>query len=224
MATNATDELQLEMAALPSAGSKPKLTRTGKILLGVTGATFVAVTAITTPFVVPALRKICLPYVPATTEQVQNVLSVLGGHAKGRRLIDLGSGDGRIAIEAARHGFCAEGIELNPWLVLFSRYRARREGLHRDTKFHTRDLWKHDLSSYDDIVVFGVDCMMEPLRLKLVQEMGDTCRVVACRFPVPSCEPAHTAGEGLDTVWLYTKSDLLRSVRNLKSELPSHIH
>ena len=50
--------------------------------------------AVTTPFVLPALRKVCLPYVPATTTQVSNVLRILEGR-KGS-LIDLGSGDGRI--------------------------------------------------------------------------------------------------------------------------------
>jgi len=65
------------------------------------------------------LSKICLPYVPATTQQVENVMTLL----KGRRgpIIDLGSGDGRIVIESAKHGLPAEGIELNPWLVLYSR-------------------------------------------------------------------------------------------------------
>lgn len=46
------------------------------------------------PFVSPALRKVCLPYVPATNLQIQNVLSVIKGR-KGK-LVDLGSGDGRI--------------------------------------------------------------------------------------------------------------------------------
>ena len=43
---------------------------------------------------------------------------------KGRQgpIVDLGSGDGRIVIEAAKRGIPAEGVELNPWLVLYSRY------------------------------------------------------------------------------------------------------
>lgn len=53
-------------------------------------------TVVCVPFVSPALRKICLPYVPATTAQVENVFKALAGR-KGS-LIDLGSGDGRITI------------------------------------------------------------------------------------------------------------------------------
>jgi hypothetical protein len=50
--------------------------------------------AICVPFVTPALRRICLPYVPATLDQVQNVLKGLEGRSG--TLVDLGSGDGRI--------------------------------------------------------------------------------------------------------------------------------
>ncbi len=86
------------MSELPSldSGEKKeyKLTFTGKVLLGVTGGVFVGVCALATPFISPALRKVCLPYVPATTRQVDNVMSLLQGRSG--TLIDLGSGDGRI--------------------------------------------------------------------------------------------------------------------------------
>jgi len=46
------------------------------------------------PFINPAFRKICLPYVPATHQQIINVMQALKGRTGS--LIDLGSGDGRI--------------------------------------------------------------------------------------------------------------------------------
>ncbi|XP_022199800.2 ATP synthase subunit C lysine N-methyltransferase-like [Nilaparvata lugens] len=66
----------------------------GTALACITGGAAVLLTVISAPFVSPALRRICLPYVPATNAQVNNVLEALVGR-KGR-LIDLGSGDGRI--------------------------------------------------------------------------------------------------------------------------------
>lgn len=45
-------------------------------------------------------------------------------------------------IAAAKRGFTATGLELNPWLVWFSRYKAWRAGLHRSTSFYISDLWK----------------------------------------------------------------------------------
>lgn len=69
-------------------------TKTRALVFGICGTTFVGVCALTIPFISPAFRKICLPYVPATTTQVANVLKALNGR-KGR-LLDIGSGDGRI--------------------------------------------------------------------------------------------------------------------------------
>lgn len=123
----------------------------------------------------PALRKYCLPYIPATNEQIANILTAL----KGRRgtLLDLGSGDGRIVIgrylnnlirsqeqyfilEAAKHDFNSHGVELNPWLVLFSKFSAFREGAASRVKFYRKDLWKFNISQYDNIVIFGVEQMV----------------------------------------------------------------
>ena len=97
--------LENELAAISaSTVSRPKLTKTGKVLLGIAGASFVGMCAVTVPFILPAARRICLPYVPATDTQVQNVMSLLAGCKPGR-LVDLGSGDGRIVVEAAKRGF-----------------------------------------------------------------------------------------------------------------------
>ena len=92
------DILESDDASKPK--ERPTLTRTGKILLGVSAASFVTVFAVTTPFILPALRKFCLPYVPATTQQVENVVRML--RTSSGKLIDLGSGDGRIVSRKIR--------------------------------------------------------------------------------------------------------------------------
>ncbi len=61
-------------------------------------------------------------------------------------------------IEGARRGFRAHGIELNYWLVLYSRLAAARTKMGAaggQATFSRQDLWKADLSGYDDIVIFG---------------------------------------------------------------------
>ncbi|XP_073772276.1 uncharacterized protein isoform X1 [Danio rerio] len=114
--------------------------RLGIIATCVVGGSLVALYAVTGPFVAPALRKVCLPFVPATGTQLENVFSVLKGRSGS--LVDIGSGDGRIVIAAAKRGFKAVGFELNPWLVWYSRYKAWREGVHHTTSFYISDLWK----------------------------------------------------------------------------------
>ncbi|XP_048580315.1 ATP synthase subunit C lysine N-methyltransferase isoform X2 [Nematostella vectensis] len=129
----------------------------GKVILGVTGAAVVGLVAVTTPFVLPALRKVCVPYVPATDKQIVNVLRM----CRPGTLVDLGSGDGRVVIAAAKQGCQAHGVELNPWLVYYSRLQARLQGLHNKATFSRQDLWKVNLKHYDNIVIFGVSEMDE---------------------------------------------------------------
>ncbi|CAM5091689.1 ATP synthase subunit C lysine N-methyltransferase isoform X1 [Lepidochelys kempii] len=192
----------------------------GMLVPGIVGGTLVVLYAVVTPFITPALRKICLPFVPATSTQIENVLKML--QYRSGSLVDIGSGDGRIVsyktlaplnsctsnsvikvIAAAKEGFKAVGYELNPWLVWYSRYRAWREGMHHNAKFYISDLWKVSFSQYTNVVVFGVPQMMPQLEKKLEEELVHNARVVACRFPFPHWMPDHTTGEGIDVVWAY---------------------
>jgi len=73
---------------------KKSRSRVGVIVTGLLGGSLVVLYAVAAPFIAPALRKYCLPFVPATTAQVKNVLGVL--RARSGTLADIGSGDGRI--------------------------------------------------------------------------------------------------------------------------------
>ncbi|KAJ8711320.1 hypothetical protein PYW07_008562 [Mythimna separata] len=193
----------MELELLQGSGTKSssKLSSTGKALIYVTGGLAVGVSIICIPFTVPALRKVCLPYVPATTEQLLGVSKALAGRSG--KLLDVGSGDGRIVFTAAKLGFQADGVELNPWLVYYSRIAALLTPEYRGSKFFRRDLWKFDLKPYNNIVIFGVEQMMQEFENKLLKETNKDTVVVACRFPLPNMTPVETIGSGVDTVWKY---------------------
>lgn len=77
----------------------------GKILIGASAAVAVGISVVCFPFVSPALRKFTLPYVPATDNQLKNILKVLPKNPQNNvKVLDIGSGDGRIVIEAAKRG------------------------------------------------------------------------------------------------------------------------
>lgn len=118
-------------------------------------------------------------------------------------VLDIGSGDGRIVLATAKQGFQATGVELNRWLVYFSRLKARQLGLSRSSSFYRTDLWKHDLNQYDNIVIFGVEQMMADLEKKMIKEVKHDSLVVACRFKFPGLVPIKEIGTGVDTVWTY---------------------
>ncbi|XP_003220077.4 ATP synthase subunit C lysine N-methyltransferase isoform X1 [Anolis carolinensis] len=195
------DSTAQQVLPLPVTSEGSKQRNWGILLTGVIGGTLVALYSVVTPFIAPALRKHCLPFVPATSKQIENVLNLLKG--RNGSLVDIGSGDGRIVIAAAKLGFKAVGYELNPWLVWYSRYRAWKEGVHQDARFYISDLWKVSFSQYTNIVIFGVPQMMLPLEKKLGEELPLDARIIACRFPFPHWKPTHNFGEGIDTVWAY---------------------
>ncbi|RZC42633.1 protein FAM173B [Asbolus verrucosus] len=172
----------------------------------------IGITVICASFVSPAFRKFCLPYIPATKTQIDNVLIALAGRQG--RLLDVGSGDGRIVLgstvdafniftKMAKNHFEAHGVELNFWLVMYSRLNALTKGLGHKTEFHRGDLWKFHVGRYDNIVIFGVEQMMADLERKFELECKSNCHVVACRFPLPNKTPIRTVGHGVDTVWVY---------------------
>ncbi|XP_034827848.1 ATP synthase subunit C lysine N-methyltransferase [Maniola hyperantus] len=178
-----------------------KLSMLGKTLIYTTGGLAIGMSIVCIPFVSPAFRKVCLPYVPATTDQLAGVTRALKGRSG--RLLDVGSGDGRIVFTAAKLGFKAEGVELNPVLVYFSKIAALANRQYRNTKFYRQNLWAFDLMPYNNIVIFGVEQMMKDFEKKLLLEVKDDTVVVACRFPLPNIRPVETIGHGVDTVWKY---------------------
>ncbi|XP_015914326.1 ATP synthase subunit C lysine N-methyltransferase [Parasteatoda tepidariorum] len=175
----------------------------GLIAVGTFGTVAVGLIAGCFPFVLPAFRRICLPYVPATDTQVSNVIRLLKKR-KGK-VIDLGSGDGRIVLSAAKLGFESVGVELNPWLVLYSKWKALSLGLRKKSSFKRQDIWKTDLRNFENVVIFGVEQMMSQLEEKLVTELSENACVIACRFPLPNWKESLSVGKGIDTVWIYEK-------------------
>uniref|UniRef100_A0A0N4ZNW7 ATP synthase subunit C, plastid n=1 Tax=Parastrongyloides trichosuri TaxID=131310 RepID=A0A0N4ZNW7_PARTI len=68
----------------------------GTIIAGSIGAGALGITALSIPFVAPAFRRVCIPYVPATPQQLSNISKALQKCKNIGSLIDLGSGDGRV--------------------------------------------------------------------------------------------------------------------------------
>lgn len=193
----------MELEVLQNTESKghSKLSPVGKFLIYGTGGLAVGVSIVCISFVSPAFRKFCLPYVPATTDQLLGVTKALAGRSG--RLLDVGSGDGRIVFTAAKLGFKSDGVELNPWLVYYSRIAALLDPKCRGSKFYRKNLWKFDLKPYENIVIFGVEQMMSEFEKKLLKEANRDTVVVACRFPLPNMVPTETIGHGVHTVWKY---------------------
>jgi SAM-dependent methyltransferase len=104
-------------------------------------------------------------------------------------VVDLGSGDGKIAIAAAKRGARARGIEYNPDMVALSRRRAREENVKVD--FVHGDIFKTDFSRADVVTMYLLPSLNEKLRPTLLRMKPGT-RVTTHQFLIGDWEPDRT--------------------------------
>jgi SAM-dependent methyltransferase len=103
-------------------------------------------------------------------------------------LIDLGSGDGRMAIAAAKRGARAVGVEYNPDLVELSRRRAREADVADKATFVQGDMFEADISKATVLALFLLPENLERLRDKFLSLPPGT-RIVLNTYGIPGWEP-----------------------------------
>jgi len=112
----------------------------------------------------------------------------------GDRAADLGSGDGRVVIALARRGAEAHGFEINPALVLLSRWNIRRSGCAARAHVHWQSFWSIDLSGFDAVTLFQGGFIMKRLEKKVLGELAAGARVVSDYWGFPTIQPVHVSG------------------------------
>lgn len=106
-------------------------------------------------------------------------------------LVDLGSGDGRTVISAAKRGATARGIEYNPDMVALSKSAALREGVSDRATFEQADIFESDFSDATVVTLFllpGLNLRLKPTLL----DMAPGTRVVSNSFTMGDWEPDET--------------------------------
>jgi precorrin-6B methylase 2 len=103
-------------------------------------------------------------------------------------LMDLGSGDGRTVITAAKRGLRAQGIEYNPDMVDLSNRNAKAAGVTARASFMKADLFETDFSKAQVITMFLLPTINMKLRPKLL-EMRPGTRVVSNSFTMEDWQP-----------------------------------
>lgn len=118
----------------------------------------------------PAQAQDEVPFI-TTPDRVTLAMLELAGVTAADRLIDLGSGDGRIVITAAkRFGARGLGVEIVPDLVAQSRAHAQKAGVAERAEFRVQDLFETDLRPYSVITMYllpAVNLQLRPTLLKL---------------------------------------------------------
>src|SRR5438874_2050146 len=115
-------------------------------------------------------------------------------------VIDLGSGDGRTVITAAKRGARALGIEYNPSMVELSRRNAEKEGVGGKATFAKADLFESDFSKATVITMFLLPDINLKLRPKILDLKPGT-RIVSNTFTMSDWMPDETATVGDCVAW-----------------------
>ncbi len=143
------------------------------------------------------------PYVPTRQEDVERMIK-LAQITSTDRVADLGSGDGRIVIAAAKAGAAdALGIEIHSGLVKKSQLSAKLAHL-TNARFFAQSFWKTDFSDRTVIFLYQVPYTMRRLEKKLHDELPIGARIISNDFKFVDWKPVSEHGR----IRVYTKSSL----------------
>jgi len=133
-----------------------------------------------------------IPFIPTPIGVVDRMLE-LAEVKKGDVLYDLGSGDGRIVIRAAKkHGVRAVGIEMDQELLAQSKKAAKAEGVSHLVEFRSEDALKADLSSATVVTLYMLPWFNEALKPNLQKMLRPGARIVAHDFGIEGWRPDKT--------------------------------
>lgn len=148
--------------------------------------------------------KKIVPFVPTPEEVVEKMLE-LAEIKDGDVVYDLGSGDGRIVIMAAKkYGVRAVGFEIDPRLVKESRERIRREKLEHLAEIREQDILTVDLSPATVLTMYLLPDVNLKLKPKILKQLRPGARVVSHDFDMGEWQPEKVVSAGdSDTVYLW---------------------
>jgi len=124
-------------------------------------------------------------FVPSADDKLASMLK-LAKPKKGEKIVDLGSGDGKVVFALAKLGYKVDGIEINPILVNRSRKTAKELGLENLVTFKRISFWNVDFSEYDLLLLYGTTYIMKKLEKKLQSELKPGARIVSNYFQFPT--------------------------------------
>lgn len=132
------------------------------------------------------------PFITTPPEVVQRMLT-MAGTRPGDLVVDLGSGDGRIVIAAARQfGARGLGIELDAALVEKSRQAARSAGVADKVSFVQGDVLVTDISRASVVTVYLLPALMAKLQSRFIEELAPGTRIVSHAFAMAGWTPDAT--------------------------------
>ena len=143
-------------------------------------------------------------YVPTPQEVVEEMLRV-AGVKRGDVLYDLGSGDGRIPITAAKKfGIRATGIDIDPERIWEAEVNAKKEGVENLVRFRREDLFTANFRDATVITLYLLPALNMKLRPRLWAELKPGTRIVSHQFPMGDWKPEKTIEMNGRVIYFWT--------------------
>jgi precorrin-6B methylase 2 len=151
------------------------------------------------------LRPPDVVYIPTPPEVVAAMLQ-MANVGMNDIVYDLGSGDGRIVIAAAKDfgALRGIGIELDPVRVQEAKANARRAGVSGKVQFRQQDLFETNLSEATVVTLYLLPAVNLALRPKLLAELKPGTRIVSHAFDIGDWKPVETRTVSGRSVYLWT--------------------
>lgn len=137
------------------------------------------------------------PYVPTKLANIKKILK-LAGVKKGKRFYELGSGDGRVVLVAAKLGAHSIGIEQSWIRVLYSKYIARKSNL-KMAHFYHGNIFSKNYQDADVIYIYLLPKGVKKLEEKLKKELKEEAVVTTQTYHFSNWRPFKKVG----SFWLY---------------------
>ena len=148
-------------------------------------------------------NKKIVPFVPTPQEVVDKMIE-LAGVKKGDLVYDLGSGDGRIVVTAAKKGAKAVGFEIDGDLVKQSRDNIRKAGVQEQAEIRQQDILTVDLSAASVVTMYLLPDVNLQLRPNILSQLKPGSRVVSHAFDMGDWKPDRTERVDGRTLYLWT--------------------
>ena len=147
--------------------------------------------------------KKIVPFVPSPQEVVDKMIE-LAGVKKGDVVFDVGSGDGRIVIAAAKKGAKAIGFEIDGDLVKESRENIRKAGVQNLAEIRQQDILTVDFSPASVVTMYLLPDVNLKLKPNLLSQLKPGSRVVSHSFDMGDWKPDKVEKVDWRTIYLWT--------------------
>ena len=167
---------------------------------------FVAVGALTVALAqeTQPQKKLDVPYVP-TPQDVVDAMLKLAAVTKNDVVYDLGCGDGRIVVTAAKnYGARGVGIDIDPERIKEANANAQKAGVSDRVKFIEQDLFKTDFKEASVVTLYLLPDINLKLRPKLQSDLKPGTRIVSHAFDMGDWQPDKTENIEGRTIYLWT--------------------